>query len=120
MNPSPQPRDILVVEDDEVLRSIMTRVLTDAGYVVTGARGGLDALAHLKSHAPDLMITDNRMPGMTGDALIARAHAQLPDLPILRISGADTILGPGRVVPTLHKPFTVEGLLAAVQRMLPE
>lgn len=120
MNPSSEPRDILVVEDDDVLRGIMTRVLTDAGYFVTEARGGLDALAHLKTHHPALMITDNRMPGMTGDALIAEVHARLPELPILRVSGADTILGPGRAVPTLHKPFTVEGLLAAVERLLPE
>ncbi len=113
------PPQVLVVEDDDVLRAIIVRLLGQAGYGTTEARGGAEALEQLRTRTPDLMITDNRMPGMSGDALITAARVRLPDLAILRISGADTLPGESRAVPSLQKPFTPEGLLAAVRRALP-
>ena len=106
---------ILVVEDNDALRRIVVRVLDDAGYAVTAVHGGLEALEELHTHCPSLMITDNRMPGMSGNAFIAEARARFPEMAILRISGAATFPDADESVPTLGKPFTAKDLLAAVR-----
>jgi DNA-binding response OmpR family regulator len=118
MGATPKPQHILVVEDDRALRQITARILHDAGFTVSEAESGVQALEQLAAKHPDLLITDNRMPDMGGNALIAGVRARFPDLPILRISGSDTIAGSDRSVPTLAKPFSVKDLLAAVQGLL--
>lgn len=113
---SKPPRCILVVDDDpEVLRTIC-RTLQAAGYAVTEAPDGLAALAQLETECPDLLITDNRMPGMTGDALIAEARERFPDLPILRLSGGGD--EEHSEVETLCKPFDPDALVEVVRGLL--
>src|SRR5688572_590427 len=61
------PRQVvLVVDDEELVRNFMRRVLAGAGYGVVSASNGQDAMVILKSSAVDLVITDIRMPGMDG------------------------------------------------------
>ena len=118
MGATPEPQHILVVEDDRALRQIAARVFRDAGYTASEAASGTQALEQLAARPPDLLITDNRMPDMGGNALIADVRARFPDMPILRISGSDTIAGADHTVPTLAKPFSVKELLSAVGALL--
>lgn len=90
--PAPPPRGagerILLVEDEKQLLSLMRRVLSDLGYVVSTAENGEEAVALLTTANPfDLLITDVVMPKMGGFELAAQVRARFPELPILFMSG---------------------------------
>src|SRR5689334_4387724 len=82
---------ILVVDDNVLLRTILRRVLTDAGHVVVEAEDGQRAVEVLEKETPDLVITDFYMPGMNGDELVRRmrshAHDRIKKLPIIGLAG---------------------------------
>jgi len=111
---------ILLVDDDALVRCGTADMLSYAGYHVIEAGSGTAALAILaEEDALDLLITDNRMPGMSGAALIAHVRRERPTLPILLITGyasrgddIDTDVG------LLAKPFREAGLLAALRDLL--
>ncbi len=109
---------ILVVDDDAELRAYV-RACLEPAWAVSEAGDGLDALAQA-AHAPfALVITDARMPLVSGSKLCRalRAHPTLSALPILAISGeVDALDGANAFLP---KPFTRAQLIAAVQALVP-
>ncbi|HEX3274356.1 MAG TPA: response regulator [Gemmatimonadales bacterium] len=115
---------VLVVEDDSLVRGVVTRELSSQGYrVVEAADGGaaLEELAH-SAEPFDLLITDLAMPGMDGRELAERAATLRPALPVLFMSGHPDE-ATRRVLsesdrPYLQKPFTPEELLARVEEIL--
>ncbi len=78
---------ILLVEDDEAVRDMLTQMLTRAKHVVAGAVDGEDALKVLKEFKPDIMVTDIIMPKKSGTELIEEVKRNLSDLEIIAISG---------------------------------
>lgn len=87
--PSPEasrPR-VLVVDDEESILDLLSRALASAQYDVDVAPNGIVALELLKKQAYDLVITDLRMPGMDGLALITEARALHRKLPVVVITG---------------------------------
>jgi CheY-like chemotaxis protein len=113
---------ILVVEDDRDVLECIREVLEDAGYVVTTARSGGEALICLRqTPLPAAMLVDFVMPGMGGPELI-RACASSPELagiPVVVISGQrfedlETTASHG----FLPKPFAGDQLLEAIARAL--
>ena len=112
---------VLVVEDDEPVRTIAARVLTEAGYQVLAAESGPRALELLGGGArPALVLTDVVMPGMNGSELAARVLEMVPETPVLFTSGYTVgeilkrgLLKPGVVF--IPKPFQPDGLLRAVR-----
>jgi two-component system, cell cycle sensor histidine kinase and response regulator CckA len=116
---------ILVAEDEDGIRDILTRTLTKAGYTILAAANGPAALG-LAAHHPgaiQLLLSDVIMPGMLGDELAEHLHEKRPDTGILFMSGyaGDLmnqygVLKPG--VTVLPKPFTAAALLAAVRTTL--
>ena len=85
-----QPRVVLVVEDEWLIRESLVEVLAQAGFRVLQAAQGEDALATMQEHGPDidLLFTDIRMPGRLDGLELARcARALLPGLAILVASG---------------------------------
>ena len=85
-----QPKVVLVVEDEWLIRESLVEVLAQAGFRVLQAAQGEDALATMQEHGPaiDLLFTDIRMPGrLDGLELARRARALLPGLAILIASG---------------------------------
>ncbi|MFO1449000.1 MAG: MASE1 domain-containing protein [Opitutaceae bacterium] len=117
---------ILLVEDEDVVRSLNLRVLKRLGYTVLPAVNGHDALRVWREHAGeiDLLFTDVAMPGgMTGVELAARLTELKPGLKVLLTSGYSTDLKPGEVTLRSHfsflpKPFELNQLTEALRAAL--
>jgi CheY-like chemotaxis protein len=116
---------VLLVEDTEPVRLLVTRLLEDAGYRVVAAAGGPEALAlpELADGDVDLLLTDVVMPEMSGRELANRVRERLRDLPVLYMSGyAGDVLRRHGVMATgsgyVEKPFEARTLLLAVRRAL--
>jgi CheY-like chemotaxis protein len=118
--------DILVIEDDEIMREALGDWLEGAGYAVRKAVDGSAGLAEARSIAPALVVTDMHMPGTSGTVVIAELKRHRPDLPVIAISGlfdgrhgldadAAIALGASRA---LAKPFKRVELLEAVRDLL--
>jgi signal transduction histidine kinase/ActR/RegA family two-component response regulator len=116
---------ILLVEDDEHLRSLGKRVLERSGYQVLVASNGLDALQVVERFrgALALVVTDVIMPEMGGRELALALQNIRPETRVLYVSGftANVVVSQGAVKPGiafLAKPFTTSALLAAVRQVL--
>ena len=116
---------ILLVEDDEAVRSLTESILESAGYSVFSAAAGEEALQKLSSMggALDLLITDVVMPGMDGKELGRRVTERFPAAGVLFISGytEDAIVHNGVLeewVELLQKPFDRTTLLQRVRAIL--
>ena len=116
---------ILVAEDDDTLRGIVTRVFWDRGYRTLEARQGREALHLAELAAPylDLVVTDVIMPELDGLELGRELARRWPSLPVLYISAypANDIFsrgGPPDSTQFLLKPFTAEVLLERVWQLL--
>jgi PAS domain S-box-containing protein len=116
---------VLLVEDEDAVRDLAKRILTEAGYWVTAKSAGSDALGLLEDPKQefDLLISDVVMPGMRGVELARRAEQLSPQLPVLMMSGYTTPLDEEdrkamAEAPLLEKPFSRRDLLGAVRRLL--
>ena len=83
--------NILVVEDDPHLQQLMAVFLRRNGFEVTRAKDGEDALRHMESALPDLVICDIMMPRMDGFALTQDLREAYPNLPILMVTARETM-----------------------------
>jgi signal transduction histidine kinase/ActR/RegA family two-component response regulator len=116
---------VLVVEDNDGIRDLATRVLMSEGYEVTHARNGAEAMSLVEGGVvADLVVTDVRMPVMGGVELVQRLRAVLPDMHVLYISGHPSqslnLTDPESPrARFLAKPFTPAQLLSEVRRALP-
>jgi signal transduction histidine kinase/ActR/RegA family two-component response regulator len=124
-HPNGRPATIMVVEDEEAVRSLACRILEQNGYRVICANGPEDALGEWERHAGavDLLLTDVVMPAMSGRELAARLVSRDPELAQVFMSGyADEVMtghGLGDASgQLLDKPFTADELLAVVRRSL--
>ncbi len=90
---STTPARILLVDDNSNGLSARRSVLEELGYRISTASNGPDALEHFARHKFDLVVTDYKMPRMDGVELIARLRKQIPDVPIILISGFVDALG---------------------------
>lgn len=113
---------VLLVDDDRVIRSAAVRVLERHGYTVVAVDNALDAIAILRGRTQrvDVVMTDLRMPGMTGGDLISAIRQDAPEVPIVVASGADhrderEKQGVPATIPYLKKPWTIDELLAIVR-----
>jgi CheY-like chemotaxis protein len=120
----PSGGTILLIEDADTVRTLVTLVLTRGGYRVLSASASSDALALFDGHRDgiDLVITDVVMPGMTGPELVGRLRASRPALPVLFISGYTDVPIPVRAgdpnTAFLGKPFQPPALVTKVRDLL--
>lgn len=85
------PARILLVDDDENLRWVLKTQLEDMGYVISEAADGEQALAAIEKEPPALVLTDLKMPGLTGLELLARLQSEYPEVPAVIITAFGTI-----------------------------
>ena len=113
---------VLLVEDDAMVRSLAERMLSAQGYTIWTAASGEEALASLaeKGRAPDLLLSDVVMPGMSGIQLARTMQKQYPKLKILLMSGyaGEAADGTMEGFPILWKPFTLQVLAQRVRQTL--
>lgn len=118
----PMAPRILVVDDEPMVRALITRALTDDGYEVVAVANGYAALDAARAEVGfDLIVTNNYMPGLNGAELIARVRQDFPSLPILHIddiSRKRVDKGLPEDVPTVYKPFSIATLRGAVRDLL--
>ena len=115
---------ILLVEDEDDVRGIASRVLRSSGYTVVEARTGEEALAVLERRDPiHLVLTDMVLPGMSGRELVRHLAARRPRVRTLIMSGYPAEAGTSsdaqpHEINHMMKPFTVSILEAKVREVL--
>ena len=89
-DPAVKQDRILIVDDEESIRSILSRYLNMKGYDVTAASDGMSAIDLLKEKSYDLVLTDLKMPNLDGRELLKLMSDQFPDIPKIVLSGYGT------------------------------
>jgi two-component system, cell cycle sensor histidine kinase and response regulator CckA len=112
--PSPEraaAKRVLVVDDEDLVRDVLARMIEDLGYAADTAADGPSALAMLDQHEFDAVLVDLSMPRMSGAEVVAAVRKLKPRLPVILCSGFDRD-GRGRVDADafLPKPFRIEVL----------
>ena len=117
---------IMIVDDDPGIRRALHILLSRAGYTVTQARDGVEALRMWRDQGGDLVITDLHMPEKNGIEMIVELLSHTPGIRIIAMSGGGqtkrldllgnaTLLG---AVYTIEKPFTLNEMMTMVHRAL--
>lgn len=121
---SPNSVCILLVEDDQVLRTVSADTLSDLGYRTIRAADGIQALAALDSEGDvKVLMTDIGLPGMDGRQLALEARRRRPALGILFVTGYDDLIKKGQALRQdgleyLAKPYGFEDLASALKRLV--
>ena len=116
-----EQRKVLVVDDEAQIRKVLTRHLEKEGYAVNTAQDGSEALELIRKDPPDLVISDLKMPEMTGVQLLEEIRKFAPQLPFILLSSAATPeeverarqLGISDYIP---KPFDFDDLMKRVAK----
>lgn len=116
-------RRIMVVDDDEGIRHVLSMALSGMGFEVVAASRGSEALNLFLKSSFALVLTDLEMPGMDGWDLASRIKDRFPNIPVVLMTGRakeDVIEGmKGNYVDSvIFKPFRLENILKTVQKML--
>ncbi len=116
------PSTVLVVDDDDLVRTILRRMLERSGFDVMTAVNGRDGIERFHERPADIVVTDMMMPEMAGDELIRALLRERPGIRIIAISGVEhphlrTALGLGARA-TLRKPVQADRLVETVRRVL--
>jgi CheY-like chemotaxis protein len=114
---------VLVVDDDSLPRKFVVDCLRTQGHQSDQAASAEDALALLGTSEIDLMITDIRLPAMSGVELVQRLHDKYPALPVVAITGDVSTevkyeLAEAGLRALLQKPFSCAQLLSEIRRCL--
>lgn len=118
------PAEIMVVDDDDILRSLVLRVLTGGGFRAIGAQSGEEALEIVYDRKISLIITDIVMPGMSGLDVLRIVKEDVPKLPVLVMTGHSSKTDMQTEVMALGasgfitKPFHNTEILAEIQRFV--
>lgn len=118
---------LLVIEDDDLIRANLTRLLKLEGYEVISATNGTDGAGLALQQVPDLIICDLLMPGLDGYSVLAelRANPRTSQVPFILLTasadkGEQARSAQQGVTVFLSKPFDQRELLEAVRRNLPQ
>jgi len=114
---------VMVVDDDEKLRSLVGAVLSRAGHDIIAAADGEEALRLLGEKSPDLLVTDLNMPRMDGSRLVEEVRKRDPMLPLIVLTGLGTVDKAVEMMKKgacdfIAKPFSTEQLAGSVKRAL--
>src|SRR5213080_5555323 len=116
-------RDVLIVDDDRQVRDVLRQIFLAAGYKCVLAKDGDEGLQVFKAGRPPLVVTDLKMPGITGIELLQQVRAVDDDVAVIVLTGAADVktaiaslkLGARDVI---MKPVNMDELLIATERAL--
>lgn len=116
-------QNVLLVDDDQNLREVISILLADEGFKVTQAENGQAALNMLKGMSkdqlPSCLILDVMMPVMSGDQLLEKLEAEhrghLGNIPVIVCSAEGKIKNYSQVVAKIEKPINIELLCGAIR-----
>jgi DNA-binding NtrC family response regulator len=116
-------KHLLLVEDEAALRAAIAEQLGDRGYEVEQAESGEAAVAHLTDFAYDILITDLRLPGIDGSAVVEAAVGRYPDIIAIVVTGYGTVKDAVEAIKRgawdfVSKPFQIDELLHALDSAL--
>jgi DNA-binding response OmpR family regulator len=125
---SPQLRgskNILVVEDEKGVRELLEDILYLEGYSPTGVGNGTDGISMFRKYGYDLVVSDLRLPGISGSYVAKAIKNVNPQTPIIIVTGWDTEpfideLEEAGVDRVLHKPFNMEDIVSLVNELTGE
>lgn len=116
-------KQILIVDDDALMRRSLSIRLTDAGYAPTDAATGEEALAHVRADTPDLVLLDISLPGMDGLETLRSFQREVGEIPVIFVTAhrreLDEIVGLELGADDyITKPFDMDVLLAHIKAVL--
>ena len=116
---------VLIVDDDESVRSLLRMTLPTDEYTVAEASSGDEALARLDDEVPDLVLLDWKMPGQHGSLVLDELKTRYPALPVIVLTAElaehhRDLANALKVDAFLTKPFSPLELLATVERLVGE
>lgn len=114
------PARVLVVDDDDELRSLLVEVLSDAGYAVTEARAGHEAVTEALRVEPHVMLIDLRLPGQSGVEVYEEVRGRGLRMPTVLMSAAHTVgdvAAAHGIAAFLQKPFGIRELLNTIAKV---
>lgn len=117
------PAEILIVDDEPIIREILTRKLRDSGYSPIPAENAFEALNTMRDHPCPLVLSDIMMPGMDGIALLKALRTAYPDTAVVMITAVSNVsiaieaLREG-AYDYLIKPFNLEEVVLSVRNAL--
>ena len=115
------PYRLLVIDDEPQIRDLFQSSLSTEGYDVRVAKDGFAALAQMRGALPDLIVTDLKMPNMSGFEFLSVARRRFPQIPTIAVSGEfQASVEPLGVLADAFfvKPFRLEELLAKITELL--
>jgi CheY-like chemotaxis protein len=121
--------NIIVVDDEKIIRTLLKEILTKAGHEVRMTKDGLEAMELVNEKEPDLIITDIFMPEKSGLEVIMELRRDKPDIKLIAISGDTASRAGGHMdclgvakdlgcVRILEKPFTKDQVLNSVNEAM--
>ena len=114
---------VLVVDDEESIRSVLKQALVDDGHQVSVASSGQQALDALSQSDIEVMLLDIRMPGLSGLGVLSKAHNRWPDTSVIMVTAigdVSTAVGAMKqgAYDYIAKPFNINEVMIAVHRAL--
>lgn len=114
----PTARTVLVIDDEDLVRDVVARMVADLGYTAVTAADGPTGLALVDT--VDAVLVDLTMPQMSGTDVVAAVRAKRPELPVVVCSGYDRDgRGPVQADAYLPKPFRIDALERTLAKLLP-
>ncbi|MEO7730619.1 MAG: ATP-binding protein [Kofleriaceae bacterium] len=110
---------VLVIDDEELVRDVVARMIEDLGYAAITATDGPTGLAIVDQRVVDAVLVDFTMPRMSGAEVVTALRARRPDLPIVLCSGIDREGRGVRADAYLPKPFRIDSLDQTLAKLLP-
>src|SRR5262249_57036399 len=115
------PPSILVIDDEQGILETLRILLKNEGFDVATAQGGKAGLEQLKNSAPDIVLTDLKMPGVTGIEILSAVRGQDPETPVILMTAKASLQSAIQAVNEgafyyIQKPFSNDDLIAICRR----
>lgn len=112
--------NVLVIDDEAAILEVLEIVLTNKGMKVDTAENGAEGIRKIESNDYDIIITDIKMPGISGEKVLAEVKRIKGDtLPVIGMSGTPWLLDANLFDAVLSKPYTREDLFEVIKMVAP-